>query len=132
MDPTKRLRSLSVPRSSISLGSVIEEGIFGQIYYGFYLSQESVVVKTTKGKTDGAIFERTFRIFYSKIHVQSAALFVNMQKRTGYKILMLLLAGIFTLFVVNIFFFLSIFRSGIKKANCLILGRRHNDVWDGT
>lgn len=108
MDPTKRLRSLSVPRSSISLGSVIEEGIFGQIYYGFYLSQESVVVKTTKGKTDGAIFERTFRIFYSKIHVQSAALFVNMQKRTGYKILMLLLAGIFTLFVVNIFFSLYI------------------------
>ncbi|KAG5893537.1 hypothetical protein JTB14_013622 [Gonioctena quinquepunctata] len=46
-DPSKRLRSLSVLRQTITLDRVTEEGIFGKIYQGTY-RQQSVTVKTTK------------------------------------------------------------------------------------
>ncbi|CAH1153722.1 unnamed protein product [Phaedon cochleariae] len=46
-EPSKRLRSLSVLRHTISLQRLAEEGIFGKIYEGTY-RQHSVIVKTTK------------------------------------------------------------------------------------
>ncbi|CAG9855048.1 unnamed protein product [Phyllotreta striolata] len=47
VDPSKRLRSLSVLRETITLDCVLEEGIFGRIYQGTY-RQQHVIVKSTK------------------------------------------------------------------------------------
>lgn len=47
-DPTKRISSLAVPRSTIIIDSVQDEGIFGKIYTGKY-HQKIVTIKTTKG-----------------------------------------------------------------------------------
>ncbi|GLV43124.1 Derailed 2 [Carabus blaptoides fortunei] len=48
-DPTDRLRSLAVPRKTISSHMLLQEGTFGQIYRGTHChtdTQEQVIVKT--------------------------------------------------------------------------------------
>ncbi|XP_066158582.1 tyrosine-protein kinase Dnt-like [Euwallacea fornicatus] len=46
-DPTKRISSLTVPRSSIVIDTLQDEGIFGKIYTGKY-HEKTVSIKTTK------------------------------------------------------------------------------------
>ncbi|KAF7271663.1 hypothetical protein GWI33_015461 [Rhynchophorus ferrugineus] len=47
IDPTKRLRTLAVPRENIFIDSVKEEGIFGKVCIGKY-HEKLVFIKTTK------------------------------------------------------------------------------------
>ncbi|XP_030756297.1 tyrosine-protein kinase Drl-like [Sitophilus oryzae] len=47
IDPTKRLRTLAVPRETISIDNVKEEGIFGKVCVGKY-QEKTVFIKTTK------------------------------------------------------------------------------------
>ncbi|XP_044765971.1 tyrosine-protein kinase Dnt-like [Coccinella septempunctata] len=47
-DTTKRLRDLAVPGQTLVLEDVIEEGIFGRSYRGFYKGEKTVMVKGLK------------------------------------------------------------------------------------
>ncbi|XP_022915557.2 tyrosine-protein kinase Dnt-like [Onthophagus taurus] len=45
-DPSDRLRSLSLPKSSITLESIVQEGNFSRIYKGRLESNQDVIIKT--------------------------------------------------------------------------------------
>lgn len=49
-DPSDRLRALSVPRTSITLEELTQEGTFGQAYRGNLRTMENVFIKTVTGR----------------------------------------------------------------------------------
>ncbi|KAK9889506.1 hypothetical protein WA026_004786 [Henosepilachna vigintioctopunctata] len=44
----KRLRDLAVPKHTITFDEVLEDGIFGQSFRGYYRGQKTVTIKATK------------------------------------------------------------------------------------
>lgn len=74
-DPTDRLRSLAVPRKTISSHMLLQEGTFGQIYRGTHChtdTQEEVIVKTVSGIP---VMNITNVLYFSVSFQQDAFLF---------------------------------------------------------